>query len=155
MFGELNTFFRGEETLEVNKEGEPTSREIVVAVVVLLLEMAHADDEFIAAELDSIVNSVAVDFKLDADETGYIMEIAETVRTDSSKIAEFIEKVKEAFDESQRVRVLTAVWKVVLADGKVDGFEAKYAAEVRGRLGLSMEQGVRARMAAEDSNSQS
>ena len=144
MFENILGFFTGKSSLEVDKDGTPTSRDLQVAAVVLLVEVAHADNKFEGSELDAIVKAMNDEFDLTPEDTGELLEIAQCLREESGRIDEFVEVINANFDESQRQKLLSMVWKVIGADEVVEESEASSAAKIRKRLKLTLEQAMRA-----------
>ncbi|MCB0346397.1 MAG: TerB family tellurite resistance protein [Bdellovibrionales bacterium] len=149
MFERISDFLQGGATLEVNKQGQPTSKDLMVATVALMLNMGHSDSSFGDDEFKSIMSSLNVQFDLSDDEAGHIVDIAEILRKDKAKTGHIMSIIREGFSVEQRELVLSMLWKVVLADGVVEDFEVKYASEVRAQLDLSLESSIRARKNAE------
>lgn len=149
MLKQLSEFVHGEASLEVDKSGKPVSNELTLGTILALLNMAEADNRFADDEFRSIVASLNREFDLTDEEAGHLIEIAAVLKQDKQKSRELLDSVKHAFSFEQKEIVLSMLWKLVLADGLVEEFEASYAAKIREELGLSLEQGVRARIQAE------
>lgn len=143
-------FFEGNSTLQVDKNGKPSQRDVRVATVALLLVLAHADKEFDANESREIVGAMCRHFNIMEDqEVGELMEIADYVRKDPKKLDTFTQVVKDNFNQEQKILLLGMVWRVIKADGLVSKLEAVFARELRGKLGLTLEQAVLAQRQAE------
>ena len=149
MFDNYKEFFAGLAPLREDQPGAPTARDLLVSVVVLLAATAHADTDFETAEMNSIVGQMFSEFGLKDYESGEILELAEYLVKDGSKIDQYLQNVVAKFDADQRQIVLAMVWRVILADGLAERFETELAVELRTKLMLSLEQGVRARKLAE------
>lgn len=149
MFENLREFLSGNEGLKIDRQGQLNQREVVVATVFLLASIAHSDHDFEAAELNSIVTQMFREFDLPEHETGEIVEVVDFLIRDGSKIESFIEIVRKHLDSEQKQVVLAMVWKLLNADGTAERQEAELAADLRAKLGLSLEQAVRARQMAE------
>ncbi|MCB0334113.1 MAG: TerB family tellurite resistance protein, partial [Bdellovibrionales bacterium] len=83
------------------------------------------------------------------DEVPELVEIAIAAKCEKGKIDEFVKAINDNFNPKQRQEILTMVWKVVLADGKIDKFEERFAAQMKTRFMLSDEQADQARAAAQ------
>lgn len=139
----------GGESLAKDSSGKATERDVVIAIGVLLLEMAGADEDYAPEETQAIFDIMEKNFKLTKDEALEILEAADAVRRDGRKLDEFVSAINEAFDAKQKERIFAGVWKVVLADGRVDKFEQRFATQLRFRLELTDEQLERAKHLAE------
>ncbi|MDC0358629.1 TerB family tellurite resistance protein [Oligoflexia bacterium] len=148
MFERIGDFFRGQTSLKIDKNGSPTDKDLHIAAIVVLIEMACSDNEFLPEELDTIVEIMSHRFELPQNEVGELMEISKFLRKDGEKINEFISIVNECFDDNQRQMLLSMAWQVVTSDNHAHEDEVAFAAKLRKRLNLSLEQAVRAQQMA-------
>lgn len=140
MFKKLAEYFKNDiTTLDVDKSGNPTPKDLQVATVVMLVEMASADNDIAEEEAQEICFSVASRFGIDEDEVPELVQIAISARQESSKIDDFVSTINHSFNEAQRIQILSMVWKVVLADGKIDKFEERFLVQLKTRFQLSEE----------------
>ena len=79
------------------------------------------------------------------------IEGAEELRAEKSGVGEFFEILRVNLSPGQRTSVLSLLWRVILADQRVDHFEEVFAEKARKRLKLSTEEALAARSAAETS----
>jgi uncharacterized tellurite resistance protein B-like protein len=148
MFKNLNEFFGGHK-LEIDCEGQPNSHDLHVSVVVLCCSLAFSDGELETPEISNMTGTLFREFGLADHEAGELLELAHFLVHDKSKIDQFIEKIKSNFSLEQRQLLLSILWKVIISDGIAEAEETKLIAQLRHNLGLSIEQGVRARKLAE------
>lgn len=148
MFKNLNEFF-GDENFELDTEGEPTSRDTQICVVVMLSALSHADGEFEEEEISSIMGTMFREFGLADHEAGELLEISNFLVNDKAKLDQFFEKINARFSPEQKQLLLSMLWKVVMSDGSAEAAETTAISQIRAKLGLSMEQSVRARKLAE------
>ena len=149
MFGNFDGFLRGEGKIDVDKDGAPTSKELKVAVLAVLVEMAHKDSKFDADELTRITQVFFKEYDLLAHETAELCEIVDFLRRNGKLLSEYLSTINQHFSPEQKISILAMAWKIVMADGQAEKFEAIFAAELRTSLGLTLEQAVRARQMAE------
>lgn len=148
MFNKLMDFFSGGTSLEVDKNGTPTSKDLQVATAVLLLEMAGADEDFAPEEVQSCFRSMEKQFNISDSETLAIMELAQKSREDQGKVDSFVAAINENFSDKQRQLILAMIWKVVIADQLVERYEQKLAEQFRARLKLTEQQSEEAKSLA-------
>lgn len=149
MAADIDTFLHRHCSLEVDATGEPTDKSLQVATIALLVAMARADHEVAPSELNLIVRSMNFAFDLTDIQTGELLEIANFMLNEGQAIDKFVTILNEKLDANQKMRILGLVWKVIMSDGVADKYESAYAATLRGKLQLTMEQAVRARQMAE------
>jgi uncharacterized tellurite resistance protein B-like protein len=144
MFGVIKDFFAGskslQETLEVDQTGEPTTLDLQIATAVILIEMASADHEVAEAEAQEVCQLLFQNFGVGEENIPDLIEIAVNARKEKGKIDEFVDVINDKFNEAQKLRILAMVWKMVIADGKVDKYEERFAKQMMNRFRLSPEQ---------------
>jgi uncharacterized tellurite resistance protein B-like protein len=90
-----------------------------LAACALMLELAHADDEFADAERAHIGSVLQRHFELPADQVAELMQLAEEERRQAVDLYQFTSLIVEAYDEGQRMLLAEALWGVVLSDGTI------------------------------------
>lgn len=149
MFKNLTTFFSREDTsLQFDKDGQPTPQELKVATIVLMVEMAGSDKNIAAEEAETVCRSIGREFSISEEEIPELVKIAIEARRVEGKIDQFVSCINEKFDDQQKILVLAMIWRVVQADGKIDAFESKFAAQLQNRLQLDDSQATEARKIA-------
>lgn len=153
MFGKIKEFFAGQEaletTLEKDKSGSATDRDLHIAAAVLLVEMASSDQEIAPQEGQAVVAAMSQEFGIGQSEVPELVEIAIASRQEKGRIDEFVKCINDNFNETQRQRVLAMLWKVIIADGTIDKYEQRLATQMKFRFKLSDEQAAEARKMAE------
>lgn len=144
MFDKLRHLLRINKPLgapvHVDKLGEPVDEALCEAVIVLLFEMAGADEDIEAQEGSAMCDLLGQQFALEEAQIPPLVESAIARRKASEKIDDFVELVNERFSVSQRTRLFALLWKMVLADGKVERNEERFTTQMRFRFQLSDEQ---------------
>lgn len=114
---------------------------VLLVTGALLLEMAGKDDDYAPEEVQAIFGVLKKQFKLKDEEVMDLLEAADKLREESAdhkdRIGEFVAAINTRLNEQQRLKVLAMIWKVVMADEKVDDFEQKFAAQMKSRLQLT------------------
>ena len=111
-------------TAEVNP-GEASSQPppVQLAACALLLELAHADDEFSAEERGHIESTLARHFGLEQPEVAELMALAEIERSESLDHFQFTRLIASEYDLGQKMVLAEVMWGVILADGKLSDHE--------------------------------
>lgn len=150
MFNRLKEFFSNKEfSLQVDTSGAPTQDDVLVAVSVLLLEMAGKDSDYAPEEVDEIMALIQSEFHLKRDQAVNILELADAARSKTDKIDEFVEAVNIHFSTEQKQMVMAMIWKVVIADGQIDKYEKRFTTQLKNRLMLSDAVAEKAQLMAE------
>jgi len=150
MFERIREAFQGIDSLAVDSKGDEVSNDIRLATAVLLLEMAQVDGGYTSEEGRSLFQALEKEFGLTKEMTHSLLEKAEQNVGGPGRIDHFVQIINSSFDDLQRQRVLSDVWKIVSADGVTSEREQKFAVYLREKLGLSMEQSLRARKMSEE-----
>jgi len=106
--------------------GEPTSdpgHKLQLAASALLLELAHADDEFTPEERRHIETAIGRHFALGEAEVAELLRLAEAERTQSLDHFQFTRLIAAEYDLRQKVALAELMWGVILADGRLADHE--------------------------------
>ena len=97
--------------------------QVKLAACALLLELAHADDEFTAEERVHIESTMARHFGLQQPEVAELMALAESERSQSLDHFQFTRLIASEYDLGQKMVLAEVMWGVILADGKLSDHE--------------------------------
>jgi uncharacterized tellurite resistance protein B-like protein len=120
MFGSLKSFFQ--DNVAPGEQADDEHR-LQVATCALLLEVAHADDDYSADEVGTIMALVGKRFDLTADETAELLHVADEERQRSGDLYQFARLVNEGFTRERKLAVLELLWQVVYSDGVLEAHE--------------------------------
>jgi uncharacterized tellurite resistance protein B-like protein len=126
-------------------------RRIMVATCALLLEIAAIDGEFSSHEQEVILSILKNDYKMGDDEAASLVEAAQAQREHSIDLWRFTKLINQNFSEEERVHVIELVWKVIYADGRLDGHEDHLVHGMANLLRLSHSQLIAAKLRAKGS----
>lgn len=101
----------------------PSPRRVQLAACALLLELAHADDEFSPAERQHIENTLQRHFGHDQTTAAALMRVAEAERGQALDHYQFTRLVAAEYDLSQKMVLAEVMWGVILADGHLSDHE--------------------------------
>jgi len=96
---------------------------LAVAVAVLCLEMAEADEQFSEVEHEQISAILKQMFQLADAEIADILKSAQAEIDKSLDLWQFTHVINENFDKDHKKEVIRAIWQLVYADGTLDKFE--------------------------------
>lgn len=147
MLHTLKDLFSKSEETSVFDDPEIRSK-VILATGVLMLEMAGADDDFDPEEVKSCFRTLEKNFGLTDNSALTLLEEAETLRTNKEKVSEMFEFMNSTLNQDQKAMVLAMIWKIVVADQKVEKHEIRMANQIRVRLQLSEDEAEEARKLA-------
>ncbi len=106
------------------QEGQGGPRPIQLAACALLLELAHADEEFSPDERTHIESALQRHFELDEATTRELIELAQVERQQAVDHYQFARTIAQHYDLGQRMVLAEVMWGVILADGKIAKHES-------------------------------
>ncbi|MEE9224788.1 MAG: TerB family tellurite resistance protein [Bacteroidota bacterium] len=134
--------------VEDSQREENIEDRLPLATCALLLEMAHADQEFSEVEKNTIISLLAAQFHLSDEVVNDLMRVAEKERRESTDLWGFTHLIDARYSEKQKVKVVEILWRVVYSDGKVDMHEEYLVRKLSYLLGLKHEQLIEAKLRA-------
>lgn len=137
MFNSLSQLFKKDESGQ--EDAAKQGHDLRVATCVLLLEVAHADDDFSSDECQTIDKMVGARFGLDATETSELLAVAEKERTTGSDLYSFARLVNEKYPRPRKLAILELLWEVVYSDGILEAHEDALMHKLGTLLGIRHE----------------
>lgn len=141
MLNSIKSFFS--KNLEPTAEGgdgdpaaAPEHDPIAVAACALLLELAHADDEFTDDERLHIETALAHHFALPKRTISEVIALAEDERKRSVDLYQFTKLVADRYDTGQKMVLAEVMWRVVYADGELAKHESYLMRKISNLLDL-------------------
>ena len=110
--------------------------QISVAACALLLELAHADDEFTDDERAHIEEAMSHHFNLPRETVLEVVALAEQERRRSVDLYQFTRLIAERFDIGQKMVLAEVMWRVVYADGELAKHESYLMRKISNLLDL-------------------
>ena len=138
MIGAVDEFFRETIVGSQTGEGAIAPDQLRLAACALLLELAHADDDFSETERDHLVRLIRRRFRLDAAQAERLIQLAATERA-GADLGQFTSLIESHFTLGQKRSLLDAMWGLVLSDGDLAEHEFHVMEEITHRLGLETE----------------
>ena len=119
MFSNLARLFNNDD----GRDGAATEESLRLATCVLLLEVAHADDDFSSEEQEALKGIVAARFDLDPADTAELLSEAEQERQGAGDLYAFARQVDENYPKARKLAILELLWDVVYSDGVLEAHE--------------------------------
>jgi uncharacterized tellurite resistance protein B-like protein len=137
MLDAIKSFFSNE--IEPGAHGGDDSSapmSVEVAACALMLEIAHADDEFSESERTHIEGVLRRHFALQDDKIDELLRLSEKERKASVDLFQFTRLIAESYDLGQKMVLAEALWGLVYADGEVEKHETFLMRKLSPLLGL-------------------
>lgn len=123
MLESIRSFFRSSMSPAANAAEGSAKKDIRLAACALLLELAHADDEFGEEERRHLESAVRRQFGLDADDAERLLHLAEEARREAVDLWQFTNLVAESYSLGQKMVLAEIMWGLVYSDGELAGKE--------------------------------
>ncbi len=137
MLNAIKSFFEKEISgAAVESKSGTVSMSVEIAACALMLEIAHADDEFSPSERGHIEGVLRRHFDLPAEKVDELLKLAEKERTASVDLFQFTRLISESYDLGQKMVLAEALWGLVYADGEVAKHETYLMRKLSPLLGL-------------------
>ena len=122
MLDAIKSFFS--DTMEpVSPEEEVAEPDVRLAACALLIEIAHADDEFTDDEAQHLLSAVRRQYGLDATDAERLLELAESERTSAVDLWQFTKLIKQNYSLGQKMVLVEVMWGLVYSDGELSSHE--------------------------------
>ena len=128
MIGAIKKFFERQIATDPDRSdaGGPGSDDelrLRIATCALLLEVAHADEEFSPDEEQTIHELIRQRFQISASAADMLIALAEQERRESTDLYQFTRLIGQGFDRAQKLTILEQLWRVVYSDGLLEAHE--------------------------------
>jgi uncharacterized tellurite resistance protein B-like protein len=134
-------------TPEPRKFGEDDHR---LAAAALLFHATAVDGIVSEEERTKLREILERRFSLDEDDTNDLLAAAEAADSEAVDLYGFTSVLKRHLDEAERERIVSMMWELVYADGKVHEFEDNLIWRVAELLGVSSQARIRLKQAVRD-----
>jgi uncharacterized tellurite resistance protein B-like protein len=111
-------------------------RKLHVAACALLLELAHADDQFSEPERAHIEAVLQRHFGLDNATAIEMMKLAEEERANAIDLFQFTSLIRKSYDLGQKTLLAEIMWSLVMSDGRIAHHEAHMLRKIASLLDL-------------------
>ncbi len=115
-------------------ERRDEAQDLRIAVVSLLIRAATSDADFGPDEKEAIRRIASETFDLPASEIASLVEAASAEEAETLDLHRWVQSVKQAYSEEERVALIEKMWEVVYADGVLDEYEANLLRRVAGLI---------------------
>jgi uncharacterized tellurite resistance protein B-like protein len=134
---------------DAGEPGAPGKPEpLHIAACALLLELAHADEQFTEDERNHIHAVMMRHFALDYDTAQELMKLAEEQRNKAIDVFQFANLVRSSYDVGQKTVLAEIMWGLILTDGEIARHESYMLRKIANLLDLEPGYLSKARAAA-------
>ena len=147
LMGIFDNFF-GKQTEARANETEDTPEQINMACAALLLEVAEADYADDPAETEAILRALEKELNLNRAEVSALLARAKSETEGATDLFPYTHLINQRCAREQKCAILTAMWRVAMADGNLDKYEDQLLRRVTNLLRLDHSDFIAAKQAA-------
>ena len=129
-------------------ETEDTPEQINMACAALLLEVAEADYVDDPAETEVILRALESELNLNRAEVSALLARAKSETEGATDLFPYTHLINQRCGREQKCAILTAMWRVAMADGNLDKYEDQLLRRVTNLLRLDHSDFIAAKQAA-------
>ena len=108
-----------------------------ILITSLLIECAKGDYDFSDQEISKIKDLIKKKLKLDQSKINLIFDKALETVEENVELYSLTKDIRDNFDKEEILEIFEYMWTVVLADGKIDDFEAALMSKLVGLFHLT------------------
>jgi len=143
LFDTLKEIFSQDQNRSTDREVDP-----MVLRAALLLETAMHDDEFALEEREAIKDLLADRYGLGENKVDDLIEFAATKLNEVADVYLFTRSLGRDMSIEERKELMTEIWQIIFADGRVDKHEEHFARKMQKMLRLDHPTWIEARQEA-------
>jgi uncharacterized tellurite resistance protein B-like protein len=117
-----------------------------LALGALLVRIARSDGDYALAEVTQIDQTLAARYGLTPAQASALRRDCETLEAEAPDTVRFTRAIKDAVDYDNRLGVVEALWRIVMADGQRDDAENSMMRMTANLLGVSDQDSHAARL---------
>ena len=129
------------ETISTPVDAEVSSADreeaLRLATAVLMIDVARADHVFEESEFDRVLKLVEAHFDLTPQQAAELVNTAGDAAEDLVSIHEFTHLLHEQLDEQEKARIVSLLWQIAFADGRLDKYEDSLVLKISDLLYVS------------------
>jgi uncharacterized tellurite resistance protein B-like protein len=115
---------RALERADTVEADEPTREDAIrMAAAVLMTEVARADYEYDESEFELLLGLIARSFHISAEDALVLANRANETAEHHVSLHNFTQALNKSLSEHDKGRIVSLLWQVAYADGRLDKFE--------------------------------
>ncbi len=108
-----------------------------MATAVLMIDVARADHVFEESELDRVLGLIESHFGVLPEEAAQLVNAAGEKAEDIVSVHDFTALLHEHLDEGEKAHIVSLLWQVAYADGRLDKYEDSLVLKISDLLYVS------------------
>lgn len=151
MLDSIKRFFTGATANAPKDAHQATEHDVRVAACALFLEMAHIDEKFTAAEMETVLAIVKEKYGLSPEHADALVAEADRELSESVDLWQFARLINKNYSTAEKIEIIEILWRMVFVDGKMDRYEHYLMNKLKNLLRLSHDQLIAAKLKVHNS----
>ena len=105
-----------------------------LATTSLMILTAKYDGEFDEVEKDEILKMISDFYSFDKNKIDRIFETALSLTEKANDIHQFTSELNKSLNDDEKLSIIKMLWKIVIADGRIDDYENALIRKISGLL---------------------
>ena len=122
MLDAIKSFF-GASMAPESPDEDIDESDVRLAACALLIEIAHADDDFTSDERQHLLSAIRRQYGLDEERAEELIRLAEDARANAVDLWQFTKLIKSTYSLGQKMVLLEVMWGLVYSDGELSSHE--------------------------------
>ena len=118
-------------------DGADREAALRLATAVLMIDVARADHVFEESEFDSMLQLIESHFELRPEQAAELVNAAGDKADDMVSLFEFTQLLHKHLDEREKAQIVSLLWQVAYADGRLDKYEDSLVLKISDLLYVS------------------
>ena len=131
-----------------HKTEDISDNEKNILITSLLIECAKGDYDFSDQEISKVKDLLKKKLKINQSEINFIFDKALEMMQGNVELYTLTKDVRDNFSKEEILQIFEYMWSVVLADGKIDDFEAALMSKLVGLFHLTGKESAEAKKKA-------
>lgn len=145
MLNKITVFFN-KYILTASDDTTTIQHKLNVAIAALLIEMQLIDNHATPQEIAELQKILVRDYQLSKEETDQLVDLAQQELNNATDYYQFTSLINQHFDFQQKLNMLKQLWKLAMADGKLDSHEEHYVRKIADLLFIPHSSFIRAKL---------
>ena len=144
MLSSIKRFF--EERI-VESENDKSGNE-QLAVAALLVEVMIIDGDIADTELNTIIKSLRELLDIKENDLRELIELSKKEVNTATSLYQFTRQINESYNIDKKIELMTTLWRVAYADGKLDKYEENIIRRIADLIHIRHSEYIKCKMIA-------
>ena len=144
MLSSIKRFF--EERIVESKDEKLVNEHLAVAA--LLIEVMIIDGDLADTELETITKSLKELLDIKTNDLNDLIELSKKEVSAATSLYQFTRQINESYNIDKKIQLMTTLWRVAYADGKLDKYEENIIRRIADLIHIRHSEYIKCKMIA-------